>query len=538
MTFSVSIKHAGKKYDLDLDINESPSAFKHSVYKLTGVEPSKQKILVKGGQLKDDSDWSKLGVKPGHQFMVIGTAGELPKAPTQPIVFMEDMTDTQLAEVITFPAGLENMGNTCYLNSTVQVLRAIPELQANLNEYKGSSSDTLRKDSALTSSLRDTYKDLCKTTDSYSPFDLIRTLRSFAPQFAQQTHGHFAQQDAEECWGQIIGAVRSTLDTTGGIDGKFVDRFMAGEMTTETKCIEAPDEPPTTQKEKWLELKCNISISTNYLITGIQDGLQQPLQKDSPSLGRSAQYMQSSKISRLPSYLTVHMVRFFWRRDIGKKTKIMRKVKFPFNLDLTDLLTDDLKARIGPVASKIKDVEKDRRERIKIKKKRKIAKEEAAKETQSASLESTTAPATGEASASNEAVQPSDMDVDEDEGSLRETERALLHSLVDPDLIKDVGANVTGQYELCGIVTHKGISADGGHYLAWVRCDAAKANPNLNQASSSPTSPEEFEDPDQQEWYKFDDDKVSVVKRDKITTLDGGGEDSTAYLLLYRSVAF
>ncbi|EGG01722.1 ubiquitin C-terminal hydrolase [Melampsora larici-populina 98AG31] len=538
MAFSVSIKHAGKKYDLDLDINQPPSAFKQSVYRLTGVEPSKQKILVKGGQLKDDSDWSKLGVKPGHQFMVIGTAGELPKAPSQPIVFMEDMTDTQLAEVITFPAGLENMGNTCYLNSTVQVLRAIPELQANLNEFKGSSSDALRKDSALTSSLRDTYKDLCKTTDSYSPFDLIRTLRSFAPQFAQQTQGHFAQQDAEECWGQIIGAVRSTLDTSDGIDGKFVDRFMAGEMTTETKCIEAPDEPPTIQKEKWLELKCNISISTNYLITGIQDGLQQPLQKDSPSLGRSAQYMQSSKISRLPSYLTVHMVRFFWRRDIAKKTKIMRKVKFPFNLDLTDLLTDDLKAKVGPVASKIKDVEKDRRERIKTKKKRKIAKEEAAKETQSASLESTTAPATGEASASSKAAQSSEMDVDEDEGTLRETERALLHSLVDPDLIKDVGSNVTGQYELCGIVTHKGISADGGHYLAWVRCDSAKANPNLNQASSSQASPEEFEDPDQQEWYKFDDDKVSVVKRDKITTLDGGGEDSTAYLLLYRSVAF
>ncbi|KAG0143794.1 hypothetical protein CROQUDRAFT_660768 [Cronartium quercuum f. sp. fusiforme G11] len=534
MAFSVTIKHAGKKFDLELDTSQSPSAFKQSVYQVTGVEPSKQKILVKGGQLKDDSDWAKLGIQPGHQFMVIGTAGELPKPPTQPIVFMEDMTDSQLAEVITFPAGLENMGNTCYLNSTVQVLRAIPELQANLNEYKGSSSDTLRKDSALTCSLRDTYKDLCKTTDSYSPFDLIRTLRAFAPQFAQQTQGHFAQQDAEECWGQIVGAVRSTLDAAGGIDGKFVDRYMAGEMTTETKCAEAPDEPPTIQKEKWLELKCNISISTNYLITGIQDGLQQPLQKDSPSLGRAAQYMQTSKISRLPSYLTVHMVRFFWRRDIGKKTKIMRKVKFPFNLDLTDLLTDELKAKIGPVASKIKDIEKDRRERIKIRKKQKIAKEETVKDVQS-----TATSATGAAATSNEATEclkQAPMDVDADEETIRETEQALLHSLVDPDLMNDIGSNVTGQYELCGIVTHKGISADGGHYLAWVRCDATKANPNLPQAASSNKASDEFEDPDQQDWYKFDDDKVSIVKREKITTLDGGGEDSTAYLLLYRSV--
>lgn len=34
----------------------------------------------------------------------------------------------------------------------------------------------------------------------------------------------------------------------------------------------------------------------------------------------------------------------------------------------------------------------------------------------------------------------------------------------------------------------------------------------------------EIEDPDKQEWYKFDDDKVSTVSRDKITLLEGGGE--------------
>lgn len=218
------------------------------------------------------------------------------------------------------------------------------------------------------------------------------------------------------------------------------------------------------------------------------------------------------------------MVRFFWRRDIGKKTKIMRKVKFPFNLDLTELLTDELKAKVGPVASKLKDVEKDRRERIKTKKKRKLAKEEADKQIHGSNVPPSTTPASDAATTSvtpSKAPDQYAMEVEEDEGNIRETERALLHSLVDPDLIKDVGSNVTGQYELCGIVTHKGISADGGmlyssecslssrcaydlvymtgHYLAWVRCDSAKGSPNINQVSSSKVS-EEFEDPDQQDW--------------------------------------
>ena len=533
-----------KKYDLPLDTSQPPSAFKQSIYQLTGVAPIQQKILVKGGQLKDESDWSKLAIKPGHQFMLIGTAGDLPPPPTQQTIFVEDLTDTQLAEADPFPAGLENLGNTCYLNSTVQVLRAIPELQTNLTKYTRTAEPT-RNDVALTCSLRDTYQDLTKSSDGYSPFSLIDALRSYAPQFAQQTQGHYAQQDAEECWVQLLSAVRSTLDSSVGADGKFVERYLTGELETETKCTEAPEEPPTISKEKWLELKCNISISTNYMITGIQDGLKQPLEKLSPSLGRSAQYLQTSKISRLPAYLAIHMVRFYWRRDINKKTKIMRKVKFPFNLDLTDLLSEKLKSQVGPAASKLKDIEKDRRERIKIQKKKKIAKEESAK-NQMAIDPSPNGSGSGAASTSagapTEEKKPDEKtanghqeDEEEDEATIRERESAVLMSLMDPELMNDVGTNPTAQYELCGIVTHKGASADGGHYMAWVRCDAAKANPNLpTPTAADPSKKLELQDPDDQEWYKFDDEKVSIVHKDKILGLDGGGEDSIAYILLYR----
>ncbi|KAA1104684.1 deubiquitinating enzyme [Puccinia graminis f. sp. tritici] len=540
-SFPVSVKHGQKKYDLQLDTSQPPSAFKQAIYQLTGVAPIQQKILVKGGQLKDESDWSKLAIKPGHQFMLIGTAGELPPPPTQQTIFVEDLTETELAEADPFPAGLENLGNTCYLNSTVQVLRAIPELQTNLTKYTR-AADPSRNDVALTCSLRDTYQDLTKSSDGYSPFNLIATLRSYAPQFAQQTQGHYAQQDAEECWVQLLSAVRSTLDSSVGTDGKFVERYLTGELETETKCTEAPEEPPTISKEKWLELKCNISISTNYMITGIQDGLKQPLEKLSPSLGRSAQYLQTSKISRLPAYLAIHMVRFYWRRDINKKTKIMRKVKFPFNLDLTDLLSDKLKSQVGPAASKLKDIEKDRRERIKIQKKKKIAKEESSKNQMAIDQQPNGAGAASTSSAppptEEKPIEGAQEEEEEDEATIREREAAVLMSLMDPELVNDVGTNPTAQYELCGIVTHKGASADGGHYMAWVRCDAAKANPNLPQPStsepSSSTKKLEHQDPDDQEWYKFDDEKVSVVHKDKILGLDGGGEDSIAYILLYR----
>ena len=37
-------------------------------------------------------------------------------------------------------------------------------------------------------------------------------------------------------------------------------------------------------------------------------------------------YTQKSRLTRLPSYLSVHMVRFAWKADIGRKAKILVRI--------------------------------------------------------------------------------------------------------------------------------------------------------------------------------------------------------------------
>ena len=105
---------------------------------------------------------------------------------------------------------------------------------------------------------------------------------------------------------------------------------------------EAPDEPPTVSEENVLKVECNITSTTNFMLSGIMEvclppspncswsqisfsmqALNQPLIKHSPTLGREATYNSRSRLSRLPTYLAIHMVRFTWRRDINKKAKIM-----------------------------------------------------------------------------------------------------------------------------------------------------------------------------------------------------------------------
>ncbi|GAA5945898.1 hypothetical protein JCM3775_003340 [Rhodotorula graminis] len=525
--FALTLKHAGKTYPLaDFDPSNSALAFKDQIYHLTGVPADKVKVPVKGGMLKDDADLSKLAFKPGQTVMVIGPAGPLPQAPTKPVVFMEDMTDTELAQTAKYPVGLQNLGNTCYMNSTVQVLRAIPELQDALNS---STDSTSQPNAQLTRSLRDLYKSMGRTTEDFPPLSFLSMLRQFAPQFAERsrTTGQYAQQDAQEAWGAILQAAKQSAlggPSSSSSSGNAVEQLMMGEFTKTLKSAEAPDEEPTVSKEAFLELKCNISSQTNYMMQGLSESMEQDLEKTSPSLGRQAVYHEQTRISRLPSYLTVNMVRFYWRREIGKKTKIMRKVKFPFELDATELVTDDLKKKLVPVGEKLKECDKDRRERAKARRKMKKASDAAVIAAPSAAQDPSAdppeemavdPPAAGEGPAAGELP---------DEETKRHEELATLLSLVHPDLDADKGANVSGLYELVGIVSHKGASADGGHYVGW----CAAPPPSDNGAAL------DF-DYDKQEWYKFDDEKVSLVSCDKILALEGGGEDHSAYILLYRS---
>ena len=271
-------------------------------------------------------------------------------------------------------------------------------------------------------------------------------------------------------------------------------------------------------------------------------------------------------------------------------------------------MTPELKEKLLPVSRKMKEFEKERAERRKVRKRTKGAQPAKDKEGDvqmddassatavQAPAESLPAPATdGEGeSEKGKAVAGAEL---EEERVYREKEGRELDALVHPDLKKDVGASVTGQYELVGacpsvfsllvfivphlllymrlpqpsytstrailcrrlggtgsrthprsslahrfsirdivarmltplseaIVTHKGAEADAGHYIGFVKKRAL----HTSAAAAGPTLDEDDED-----WYKFDDDKVSIFPEEKLETLSGGGQDASAYVLLYRT---
>lgn len=65
-------------------------------------------------------------------------------------------------------------------------------------------------------------------------------------------------------------------------------------------------------------------------------------------------FFSKSKINRLPAYLTVQFVRFYYKEKESINAKILKDVKFPLDFDAFDLCTTELQDKLAPVRAKFK----------------------------------------------------------------------------------------------------------------------------------------------------------------------------------------
>lgn len=392
----------------------------------------------------------------------------------------------------------------------------------------------------------------------------LNAFRGAYPQFAERARqgGGYAQQDAEEAWSQLIMSLRQKLvkkpdstyssESSSSKEMSFVDSYLGGRMekyeeAADPEAVSAGEKRRKLNEETFYKLNCHVSArEVMHLRDGISAALSDSYEKHSDTLEKDIEYKTTSKISRLPKYLPVHFVRFYWKRDVQKKAKIMRKVTFPHELDVTEYCTDELRLKLVPIRDKMRELQKEELDVERARKRqRRMAKAteadgdratkatgpadeaELAKEKNPSKIpESKDGPST---QTEGEETYKTDAEIEAEQETRILTAKKDLLAAVDSQLATDKTANQTGLYELRGVITHQGASADSGHYTAYVKKEVRMRT----DAKSGKKYPEPE---DEGKWWWFNDEKVSEVDEEKIASLAGGGESHSALILLYRAV--
>ena len=119
-----------------------------------------------------------------------------------------------------------------------------------------------------------------------------------------------------------------------------LSKYLGIELEETLVCQESDAEPAVTKTEHANKLICNIqggpgtSAVVNHLHEGLKLALEGAVEKHSAVLGRNALWKRVARVSKLPKYICVQFMRFFWKltpesRDhAGVKCKILRSVGY------------------------------------------------------------------------------------------------------------------------------------------------------------------------------------------------------------------
>lgn len=377
----------------------------------------------------------------------------------------------------------------------MQILYKLPEFKKAVMEYQPKNPGS--KSERLLVQMQGLFMKLEGQGEAFSPNEYVKSIFTTFPQFAEKDpeSNSYQQQDADECFQLILHEIAPLLENQIS-QGKIglVNKLFEIRLTSKFVNKEDSDDNSGTKLEVTNKLSCIIDNQMNPINSigeGLKVALEEEVEKLSDKYNKNCVFVKKSMLLNLPDYLIIQKIRFVWReKDVftkteARKAKILRNVAYPKVLDIYEFCDESVKKSLEPVRKRIdilNEAEKQKSKDLFEEFKKQHANEEA--------------------------------DTFKLFKTYKEQERKEESEKHDRDLWGDIDVGEdTGNYELVGVITHKGRSSDSGHYVGWVHFKGDK-------------------------WLKYDDDIVTEVGIEDVLNLRGGGDWHMAYYLVYRKLKF
>ncbi|KAK6236918.1 hypothetical protein QUC31_020718 [Theobroma cacao] len=251
----------------------------------------------------------------------------------------ENGLDPVLSLRITFRkigAGLENLGNTCFLNSVLQCLTYTEPLAAYLQSGKHQNSCRIAGFCALCAIQKHVSRALQSTGRILAPNDLVSNLRCISRNFRNSR-----QEDAHEYMVHLLESMHKCCLPSGvpsespsAYEKSLVHKIFGGRLRSQVKCMQCAYCSNTF--DPFLDLSLEIAKADsllkalkNFTAAELLDGGEKQYQCQ--HCKHKVRAIKQLTVYKAPHVLTIHLKRFR-AHDFGQK--IDRKVEFGPTLDM------------------------------------------------------------------------------------------------------------------------------------------------------------------------------------------------------------
>ncbi|XP_065850955.1 ubiquitin carboxyl-terminal hydrolase 23 [Euphorbia lathyris] len=239
-------------------------------------------------------------------------------------------------------AGLENLGNTCFLNSVLQCLTYTEPLAAYLQSGKHQNTCHIAGFCALCAIQKHVSRALQLTGRSFVPKDLVSNLRCISRNFRNAR-----QEDAHEYMVNLLESMHKCCLPSGvpsespaAYEKSLVHKIFGGRLRSQVECQQCFYR--SNKFDPFLDLSLEIYKADtlplalrNFTAAELLDGGEKQYQCQ--QCKQKVKAMKRLTVHKCPYVLTIHLKRFH-AHDPGRK--VDKKVIFDHSLDMKPFVSD------------------------------------------------------------------------------------------------------------------------------------------------------------------------------------------------------